>query len=70
MNNSILWARNYAKLNEINNTSNNCDKLSYPLTVVGHCPTSVSNHGSHSFTYISQLLNKRNKMYILNFFEL
>jgi predicted nucleic acid-binding Zn-ribbon protein len=61
MNNSILWARNYAKLNEVNNTSNNCDKLSYPLTVVGHCPTSISNHGSHSFTYISQLLNKRNK---------
>jgi hypothetical protein len=59
--NSILWARNYSKLNnEVDNTSNNCDKLSYPLTVVGHCPTSISNHGSHSFTYISQLLEKRN----------
>ena len=62
INNSILWSRNYAKLNnEVDNTSNNCDKLSYPLTVVGHCPTSISNHGSHSFTYISQLLEKRNK---------
>jgi len=60
--NSILWARNYSKLNdEADNTSNNCNKLSYPLTVVGHCPTSMSNHGTNSFTYISQLLEKRNK---------
>jgi len=53
---SILWTRAYAK------NSNYCDTLVYPLTIVGHCPTSMSNHNFDSFSNITTILDKRNNM--------
>jgi hypothetical protein len=59
-NSSILWSRNYARLDEMNRPK--CNILKFPFTVVGHCPTAMSKEFSNndSFSYINQLLEERN----------